>query len=171
MKEGKTFSIETPRGVVHGTNFQETPRPQQITLVTGSELQSLIAGALPAEAFLATYLEGAVEPTLEQYDRAFRAWQKSASPQHTAEQVIEILGAHLGNKCVADLNMEWVKVTDEYGTDYAVRSKSYEVMAFPFSSVLKRIEDREYDFMNGVYYAVKHDIESGDAMPRETSSN
>jgi hypothetical protein len=64
--------------------------------------------------------------------------------------------------------MEWVTVSDEYGTNYAVRGKSAEVMAFPFSSVLKRIENNEHDFMYGVYYAVKGALESGDYKSRTT---
>ena len=64
--------------------------------------------------------------------------------------------------------MEWVTVTDEYGTDYAVRSKSVEVMAFPFSTVLKRIEDKEHDFLHGVYHTLKQRLESSDNMRRDS---
>jgi hypothetical protein len=64
--------------------------------------------------------------------------------------------------------MEWVVVTDEYGTDYAVRSKQSEVMAFPFSSVAKRIERDQYDFMVGVYHSVRTILESGEYKPRKS---
>jgi hypothetical protein len=57
--------------------------------------------------------------------------------------------------------MEWVHVTDEYGTDLAVRARKYEVTSFPFSSVAKRIQNKQYDFMVGVYYAVQDAIASG----------
>ena len=42
-------------------------------------------------------------------------------------------------------------VTDQDGTDYAVRAKKFEVMSFPFSSVEKRVERNQYDFMVGIY--------------------
>lgn len=93
-------------------------------------------------------------------------WQTSKAPKHSKEQVIEILGGYLGNKCVADFDMEWVTVTDQFGTDYAIRSKSVEVMAFPFSTVLKRIENKEYDFLYGVYHTIKHTLTSGDPKSR-----
>jgi hypothetical protein len=40
------------------------------------------------------------------------------------------------------------------------------VMSFPFSSVAKRIQSKQFDFMNGVYYAVKHAIERGNFKAR-----
>jgi len=41
-----------------------------------------------------------------------------------------------------------------------------EVMSFPFSSVIKRIESNQYDFMEGVYRVVGQAIASGEAKPR-----
>ena len=63
--------------------------------------------------------------------------------------------------------MEWVTVNDEYGTDYAVRSTKVELMTFPFSTVLKRIEDKQHDFVYGVYYTVKEMLTSGNCKVRE----
>lgn len=40
-------------------------------------------------------------------------------------------------------------------------------MAFPFPSVIKRINDNEHDFIYGVFYAVKDRLESGDYLKRE----
>jgi hypothetical protein len=42
-----------------------------------------------------------------------------------------------------------------------------EVMAFPFSTVLKRVEDKEFDFLYGVYHTIKHTLASEDYMPRK----
>ena len=77
-----------------------------------------------------------------------------------------MLGAFLGNKLVKDFDMEWVVVTDMYGTDFAVRGKKVEVMSFPFSSVAKRIESHQFDFMNGVYFAVKNAVENENVKAR-----
>jgi hypothetical protein len=51
--------------------------------------------------------------------------------------------------------MEWVEVTDEYGTDKAVRGKNAEVTSFPFSVVSKRIEKNEYEFIYSVFHTVE----------------
>jgi len=40
-------------------------------------------------------------------------------------------------------------------------------MAFPFSTVLKRVENKEYDFLYGVYHTVKHTIDSGKSKRRQ----
>lgn len=63
--------------------------------------------------------------------------------------------------------MEWVTVADEIGTDYAVRSTKVEVISFPFSTVLKRTEDKEYDFVHGVYYTVKEMLTNGEYKVRQ----
>jgi hypothetical protein len=47
-----------------------------------------------------------------------------------------------------------VVVTDEYGTEYAVRHTIGETMAFPRASVQKRIEDRCPEFFQNVYLIV-----------------
>ena len=65
--------------------------------------------------------------------------------------------------------MEWVTVTDEYGTDYAVRSTKVELMSFPFSTVFKRIEDKKHDFVQGVYYTIKEMLTNGEYKVRDSS--
>ena len=77
-----------------------------------------------------------------------------------------MLGAHLGERLVAKFEMEWVVVTDQYGRDLAVRSKRVEVVSYPYSSVSKRIASDQYDFMEGIYYAVQDVIENGNNKAR-----
>ena len=99
-------------------------------------------------------------------DEAFRAWQLESSRHHSEQEVENLVGAYLGQRLAKDLDMEWVSVTDEYGTDYAVRSRKYEVMSFPFAVVSKRIQDSKYDFLVAVYHAVEHTLKESDHMPR-----
>ena len=165
--EPHEIRIETPDGevVAHDTNVDATP--QTVTVVDGDDLawlQSLDDGG---PQFVSHYLPDVAEPSLKDYDAAFRAWQLDESSQYTDKQVIQLVGGYLGNKCVADFDMEWVTVTDEFGTDYAVRSTRVEVMSFPLSTVLKRIEDKKYDFVHGVYYAVKEMLTNGEYKVRE----
>jgi hypothetical protein len=85
---------------------------------------------------------------------------------HSAAEVIDILGAYFGEICNQDLNMEWVTVTDNSGTDYAIRGVVVEVMAYPFSSVAKRVDSGESEFLYGIYYAIKDMVESGEYVER-----
>lgn len=158
-EESKPTQINTPDGTYDATEFPADQSPQQITVVTGSKLEQLTSLGSDCEVFLGTYLpkEGAV--SLRNLDLAFRVWQTSGDQQHTDGQVIEILGGYLGNKLVADFNMKWVIVSDQYGTDYAVRSEKNATMSFPFSTVMKRIEDHEHDFLYPVYHLLKQTIE------------
>lgn len=165
-EERREIRIDTPEGevIAHNMNVEETP--QAITVVVGDELlwlQSLIDAA---PQFVSHYLPEVIEPSLKDYDAAFRRWQLDPSRQYTDEEVIQVVGGYLGNKCIADFDMEWVTVTDEYGTDYAVSSTHVELMSFPFSTVLKRIEDKQYDFVHGVYYAVKDMLANGKCKVR-----
>ena len=122
--------------------------------------------ASKSKHFVAYYLPGRPNPSLSDFDEAFSLWQQEEERRYTEQEVIELLGAYLGSQLIADFQMEWVTVSDQYGTDYAVRARRYEVMSFPFSSVAKRIERSQYDFMVGVYYAVKQSIESGEYKTR-----
>ena len=117
--------------------------------------------------FVRQYLPEIDKPTLEDYDEAFRIWQQDKQAEFSDERVIEIIGGYLGNKCVDELEMEWSVVTDEYGTDYAVRSTVNEVTSFPFSAVLKRIEDGNNGFIHGLFHTIRHTIETSDAKARE----
>lgn len=156
-----SINIDTPDGRITANKWTEDPSPRKITPVAGDELRRLETLSKDAPQFLETYLPGTSDPGLKEYDRSFRAWQTSRNKRHSDRQVVDLLGSYLGNKCVSDLAMEWVIVTDKYGTNYAVRGKTTEVIAFPFATVQKRIENKEHDFLHGVYYAIKQALESG----------
>ncbi len=166
-EDPQKITINTPDGQVTAHRAMVQPTPQTITVVVGDELAWLQSLGKDGPRFVAHYVPGAVEPTLKDYDHAFRAWQSDRSPSFDDQQVIQIVGAYLGNKLVAELEMEWVTVSDEYGTDYAVRSHKVEVMSFPFSTVRRRIEDEEYDFVHGVYYTTKEMLTNREAKVRE----
>ncbi len=157
-QESKTLS--TPTGTVSLTSTEVTPVPQQIVLLGAGKLHQIHELDEAAMQLLAEYRPGA-NPSLKSYDEAFRLWQRDESRQFSTDDVVERLGAYLGNRLANDFDMEWVEVTDEYGTDLAVRSRKFEVISFPLSSVAKRIQNNQYDFMVGVYYAVQDALASG----------
>jgi hypothetical protein len=158
--------IETPDGSITTITTTGEPTPQEITLADSKNVQAINAAASQGSRFVAMYLPKVRNPSLKDFDEAFRLWQIEKRQRYTEQQVIEILGACLGNKLIADFQMEWVVVKDEYGTDLAVRAKKYEVMSFPFASVVKRIEKNQYDFMVGVYHTVKASIENSETRTR-----
>jgi hypothetical protein len=163
-QDPKSWTLETPKGTVNATTTTLPSAPdQKVTLVGGDELRRLTSLNDQARKFLFEYAGRNAPETLEAYDNAFRNWQASKSSAYSEQDVIELLGGVLGNTCVSELDMQWVIVEDEYGTDYAVRHKRLEVLAFPFSTVLKRIEKRENGFLDPVFEITKHTIDSGDA--------
>ena len=165
--EPREVRIDTPDGevIAHETNAEATP--QTITVVDGDDLAWLQSLDDAGPQFVSHYVPDVTEPGLKDYDAAFRAWQLDESSPYTDQQVLQLVGGYLGNKLVADLDMEWVTVTDEYGTDYAVRSTEVDVTSYPFSTVLKRIEDEQYDFVHGVYHTIKAMLENGEYKTRE----
>lgn len=165
-QESRDIEIETSEGTVHAKQSQVDSFPQKITKVDGQDLQQL--SSIPRDvAFVKKYKPTTTNPTLVDYDEAFLAWKSDTSGEYSDEDVVRIVGGYLGNRCIADFDMEWVRVEDEYGTDFAVRAKKSEVMIFPFSSVQKRIEDQEHGFVHGIYHALKDLLESGDYKPRD----
>jgi hypothetical protein len=158
QQESKTIS--TPGGTVSMTSKTVTPVRQQIVPVGPHKLRQIHELDKAAKQFLAVYQPGAT-PSLKAYDEAFRFWQRDKASRFSVDDVVERLGAYLGSRLAEDFDMEWVEVTDEYGTDLAVRARKYEVVSFPLSSVAKRVQNNQYDFMAGVYYAVKDAIASG----------
>lgn len=169
-EKSKQTRIETPAGEVVASDFAMDPVPQEITVVRDGELAKLLALGEQAPVFLAAYTTDVTNPGLKDYDRAFRTWQGSNSLRYSEAEVVQILGAYLGNKCNAELDMEWVVVKDQYGTNYGIRSKTHEVLGFPFSTVMKRIENDESDFLHGVFYALKRMIEDGESKERNVES-
>jgi hypothetical protein len=131
------------------------PIPQKIRLLTSEEIQNIASASRQSQLFVNYYLPDINNPDLKDYDNAFRAWQTSKNKKYSSQQVVELIGSYLGEKCVKELDMEWVEITDEYGTDRAVRGKRVEITSFPFSVVSKRIEKNEYEFIYSVFHTIE----------------
>ena len=155
IAQSSTVDVPLQDGVAKITTTTVPTLPQTIKVLGGKALQRLRTMDAPARGFLVKYQPGGTPPSLKAYDRAFRAWKSDRASRYTAKQVVEMLGAVLGNAAVDRLGMEWVLLTDAQGTDYAVQSKTVEVTAFPFSSVQKRVQSGEQEFLAGVYEAIR----------------
>jgi len=160
------LTIPTPSGPVSANTWNVDPTPQEITPASAQDVRLFHSQAHRASDFAVAYLGVGARPSLESLDKAFRKWQIETEPQFSEQEVVEILGSFLGNELVVGLDMEWVVVKDQYGVDYGVRARKVEVMAFPFSSVEKRVKRGQSDFMVAVYYAVSHMLKDGEIKAR-----
>jgi Domain of unknown function (DUF3806) len=160
----QTYSA--PEGPVTSNVRTVDPWPQKVRPVTTTELREIVDAAAGSTAFLKTYAPAADASSLRSYDQAFQAWKSVGPGDFKRDEVTVILGAYLGQRMVAELDMEWVLVDDQFGQSYAVQSKTTKVLAFPFASIGKRVEGGEEDVMYGVYNIAKGSITSGDYKPR-----
>ena len=162
-------TIKTEEGTIVSHSTPVDNFPQKVIAVSNAESRQFATWAANASAFLTAYKKPKSENELKQYDEAFKAWQDATIKHHSEQDVVNLLGAYLGQRMVHDLDMEWVMVTDQYGQDCAVRHKKLEVLSFPFSTVKKRIEDKEYEFIYGVFHVLKYGIENGEFKERHNS--
>ena len=169
----ETYTVETPTGDFEATSTSVEAFPQEVSTLGEDFRLEVNRLAAAGPEFVRIFLPDVSEPSLEQYDEAFKLWQDShaSDPDAVSEAlVIDIIGSYLGNKLVSELDMEWVEVTDQYGSDYAVHHPQIDVFAYPFSTVQKRVEKDEYDFIFNVYYMVKQAVENGTLERRADQS-
>ena len=160
----ETYTVETPAGDFEATRTNVEAIPQEVTALTDDIQSEVDRLAAAGPEFVRIFLPNVSDPSLKHYDEAFRLWQESRGndPDAVSEAlVIDIIGSYLGNKLVSELDMKWVEVTDQYGSDYAVHHAQIDVFAYPFSTVKKRVDKDENDFIFNVYYMVKQAVASG----------
>ena len=163
MKKTEKKNVQTPNGQIEMTVTEVDPIPQEIKELSSEELQSIKSDANRAAYFIASFTNSYQKNdyTLKHLDHAFEGWINSGNQSEFNEsEVIKIVGSAFGEYCVKNLNMRWVKVSDKYGTDYAIRSQVKDIMGFPYSSVLKSINAKEHTFMIPVYCSLKQEINS-----------
>ena len=77
--EPHEIKIDTPDGEVIAHDTTVEPTPQAITVVAGDDLAWLQSLGSDGPKFVSNYLPSVTEPTLKDYDAAFRAWQRDQS--------------------------------------------------------------------------------------------
>lgn len=85
---------------------------------------------------------------------------KKMNARPTDEELVGILGASIGDILARKLDMPWMIVTDQWGTEYALYEKEpTEIMLFPMDAVSKRWERKEdtlTEYVEGVLAHVEH---------------
>lgn len=95
---------------------------------------------------------GSLSP--EELDIVLSRWTGEDGDRESSEIVASALGAAFGDYLVENHGFRWVVVTDQFGTDYAVRHPVAELLAFPASSVSKRIEANESECFQALRAAI-----------------
>jgi len=141
--------------------------PQKERDLTAGEVRKISEYAGKLAAFVRAHGVETDKPTLKDCDLAFANWQSAPKPRkYRNEDVTQILGTTLGEHLVHELEMRWIVVTDRYGTDFAVKGKGRDVMAFPFSTVLKRIESGENGFLEPVFDSIRETLRDEKYAPK-----
>jgi hypothetical protein len=100
--------------------------------------------------------------TLAALDRAFAAWLASGPAAADANAIINCVGIAFGQALVDTVELQWVVVTDEYGTELAVHGlpDRGDVLVYPANFVAKRWERRESNFLEGALRRIAHDVQA-----------
>lgn len=150
----KTYRvIETEDRKVEAFTTTAEPVPQEIVPFGPNENQWLEENLEAAKALGIKYGSGG-DLMPEELDVVFSRWMQDDEEKESDEAVTNALGAAFGDYLVEQHGFRWVVVTDEYGTEYAVRHTIGKTMAFPRASVQKRIEDRCPEFFQNMYLFV-----------------
>lgn len=113
-----------------------------------------------AEIFILKYSDKEEFLNAENLDYVLEQWKLDKSTTKSDKNdVVEMLGCAFGQDLINSLNCEWQILTDEYGTDFTVIHKKYKINGFPFSSVLKAIEEDRKESLNGIKLILKKNIE------------
>ena len=129
------------------------PTPQEIVPFRSDEEAWLQQSLEWATALSVKYGSGG-DLTSEELDVVFSRWMHDEQEKESDDAVANALGAAFGDYLVEQHGFHWVVVTDEYGTEYAIKHRIAETMAFPRSSVQKRIEDRCSEFFQDLYLGI-----------------
>lgn len=92
-------------------------------------------------------------------DEVFAAWLREWNATPSDERgdpnaYINAVGLAFGQSLVDTLGLEWAVVTDEYGTEIAVRGQPGDLLVFPTNLVAKRFETGETHFLADIQAGV-----------------
>lgn len=135
------------------TDEEAVPIPQSIVPFGPKEDAWREESLESAQAMSVKYGSGG-DLTPEELDIVFSRWMNDEEEKEPDDAVANALGAAFGDYLVEQHGFRWVLLTDEYGTEYAVRHTLGSNTAFPRASVQKRIEDKCPEFFHNVYLIV-----------------
>lgn len=153
-------TIDTPEGEVNYTQTEVPNTPQLVVPLKEDEIRTLRADAARAAELIEAYSPGTLAArqwTLQDLDEAFASWDDANDrTAYDAQTIVRILGAAFGEYCTRELDMEWVRVTDQDGVTLGVRSRHSDTISFPFAVIEKRIDAHDHGFMTRVFRLLEH---------------
>lgn len=161
--EGKEV-LERSREIIRDSSgdaqdFIATTKPvvETVHVLTDEETRPLLENSVYAIEFLKTFCAyDGTDWTLDDLDAAFACWLTASDRRgYTDQAVIELLGAMFGQYCNSQLNMRWIKLTDQDGSTLAVEGIVKQFRGFPYQTISKRIADSEHGFFRPVFSLLK----------------
>jgi hypothetical protein len=162
--EGKEI-LERSREIIRDPSgdaqvFIATTKPvvETVHVLTDEEIRPLLENAAYGIEFLKTFSAyDGTDWTLHDLDAAFACWLNASDRRgYTDQAVIELLGAMFGQYCNSQLNMRWIKLTDQDGSTLALDGVFKQFRGFPYQTISKRIADSEHGFFSPVFSLLKH---------------
>lgn len=96
----------------------------------------------------------------ENLDFVLTQWKEDTSENKASKnEVVQFLGYAFGADLISSFNCEWRKLKDIYGIDFMVIHKKYKIKSFPFSSVLKAIEQDRTNSFSDIKVILKSNFE------------
>ncbi len=165
IKLGKKYEfVDTPWGTLPTQMAVVRPEAQLITDFGPAQIHWLQRNLELARHLAQEYMGWPLPEMLDPQwlDQIFLLWRADHGPAaDEAKSVADALGAAFGEWLVQTLAMRWVVVDDQYGSAYAVRHERREAMAFPVTSVTKRMEHGDAGFLTEIAAAIQREVGSG----------
>ncbi len=151
-------TIETEGGRVHAIFQTVDPWPHTIESFGPNEKRWLEDNLYRARQLGIKYGSGG-QLTPQELDIIFSRWALENGLKEDNETISNALGAAFGAYLTDHLGLDWFVMADEQCREYMVKHREKKIMAFPRSSIYKRIIRGEAEFFHGIYMFLKSRLE------------
>jgi hypothetical protein len=132
---------------------------QRIEALNEDEAAWITQNVEIAKKLVAAYAGEASQLDPAALDRAGVGWSAHGEDDRVEPNVLaNALGIAFGQYLVQTLHMTWAVVTDEHGTDIAVRGAPSDMLVFPTAATAKRIANGDLPFFTDLYEQLSSDI-------------
>lgn len=157
-------AIETRKGQVEYEKTRLEGGSQTVTPLTQEETlwlqEQRDAGIRALNAYTGTFQNSPI--TTHLLDAGFAKWMDDpTSAKPGSESIGNGFGVVFGDILAEALNMEWVKVESEIGTELGVKLQGRELFTYPLSAVKKRIESGTRDFFDDLFAVIQEMAKNG----------
>ena len=158
----KTETVPSPYGPLSSTRFEVKPVPQTLRSLKPEE-DAARAGFVARAETLAREQGiqrspggGRLNP--DELDELLKRWNPPTASVEEFNLVAQVLGFAFGDYLVERHRLRWVVLSDEHGTDFAVTDEAGDFTAFPISTVGKRLDSGERDFLGPVAFTIQRQV-------------